>query len=50
LQVNPRHARTHDALADYYEGRGDAHQAARHRQLAGQDRPGPGSAYPEKGP
>jgi tetratricopeptide (TPR) repeat protein len=33
LAEDPRHAATHQALADYYERTGDAERAAEHRQL-----------------
>jgi tetratricopeptide (TPR) repeat protein len=33
LVENPRHAATHQALADYYERSGDSNQAAQHRQF-----------------
>jgi predicted Zn-dependent protease len=34
LQIEPQHAPTHAALADYYAGKGRPDLAARHRQLA----------------
>jgi Tfp pilus assembly protein PilF len=34
LAVDPRHAGTHQALADYFERTGDAERAAQHRRLA----------------
>ena len=34
LRVNGRHAATHQALADYYEGHGQPGLGAQHRQLA----------------
>jgi tetratricopeptide (TPR) repeat protein len=34
LQADPRHAATHQALADYYARRGDAERAAEHREAA----------------
>src|SRR5207247_9471432 len=33
LAEDPRHAATHEALADYYERTGDAERAAEHRQV-----------------
>jgi predicted Zn-dependent protease len=44
LQNHPRHAKSHLALADYYDKKGDSTSAARHRRLAelskGQSGPG----------
>jgi tetratricopeptide (TPR) repeat protein len=36
LRLEPRHRGAHEALADYFEGKGEAEEAARHRQAAGQ--------------
>jgi tetratricopeptide (TPR) repeat protein len=34
VRLNPRHAKAHEALADFYERTGDGARAARHRRLA----------------
>jgi thioredoxin-like negative regulator of GroEL len=36
LQIQPRHRASHLALADYYEKKGEAAQAAEHRRLGEQ--------------
>jgi tetratricopeptide (TPR) repeat protein len=38
LRENPRHARTHQALSDYYQQIGEAGRASRHREQAQQAR------------
>ncbi len=41
LTLDPKHARTHQALADFYMRQGQLGRAARHRQLAGKSEPRP---------
>jgi tetratricopeptide (TPR) repeat protein len=36
LRLDPRHRGAHEALAEYFEGKGQAEEAARHRRAAGQ--------------
>lgn len=38
LRLDPRHRATHEALAEHFERKGEAEEAARHRRAAGQSK------------